>query len=68
MTIGFRVGQIPFQLMDLFSVIVNEIHCFTDANLKVIIDGDQLWVTSTTGYRTSDINSTRNNIEEANTS
>ena len=54
--------------MDLFTVAMNEIHCFTEANVKVIIDGDEMWVTSTTGFPTGELNTRRLNIEEAHTS
>jgi hypothetical protein len=43
------------------AVVVNEIHCYTDAQIKLIVDGDVLWLTSTTGLSTSEIGSVRNN-------
>lgn len=48
--------------MDLFAVVINEIHCHADCNLKIIMDNDQLWVTSTTGYTLEFINSLSYNI------
>lgn len=65
-TIGYRVGQVPFELMDLLAVVINEIHCHTECNLKIIMDNDQLWVTSTTGYSADFIDTLQYNIEEAN--
>ena len=50
---------------DLFAVVVNEIHCYADCNLKIIMDNDQLWVTSTTGYPIDFVHSLQYNIGEA---
>jgi hypothetical protein len=52
--------------MDMFAVIINEIHTHADCNLKIILDGDQLWVSSTTGFSIDFINSLRYNVEESN--
>jgi hypothetical protein len=54
------------ELHDLFAVVINEIHTYADCNLKIIMDGDQLWVTSTTGYSADFVDSLRYNIEESN--
>lgn len=55
----------PYELHDLFAVVINNIHCFCELNLKLIIDGDQLWATATLGFPTEEVNSTRYNIEES---
>ncbi len=52
--------------MDMFAVIINEIHTYADCNLKIILDRDQLWVTSTTGFSMDFINTLRYNVEESN--
>ena len=48
--------------MDLFAVIINEIHCYVDANMKLVLDGDQLWITSTMALHISEVSSLRHNI------
>ena len=49
-TMGYRVGRIPLELMDLVAVIINAIHCHCELNLKLILDeNDQLWVTASLG-------------------
>lgn len=53
------------EMRDLFAVVINEIHCYADCNLKIIMDDDMLWVTSTTGYPIDFIHSLHYNIEEA---
>lgn len=50
----------------MFAVVINEIHTYADCNLKIIMDGDQLWATSTTGYSIDFVDSLRYNIEESN--
>lgn len=47
-------------------MIINEIHTHADCNLKIILDGDQLWVTSTTGFSLEFIDSLSYNVEESN--
>ena len=66
MTVGYRVGRIPFELQDLLAVIINAIHCHCDVNLKIILDEhDNLWVTGSIGHSTEEGNSLNYRIEEA---
>lgn len=58
-TIGYRVGTVPFELHDLMAVIINSIHYSCELNLKLIIDEDQLWVTSSIGASTEEMTSLR---------
>jgi hypothetical protein len=43
---GYQVGRVPFELHDLMAVVINCIHYSCELNLKLILDEDQLWVTS----------------------
>lgn len=37
-TIGYRVGAVPFELSDIMAAVVNLIHYSCELNLKIIID------------------------------
>jgi hypothetical protein len=64
-TIGYRVGTIPFELQDLMAVVINNIHYSCELNLKLIVDGDQFWVTASIGIPTEEVGSLRFRVEEA---
>lgn len=62
---GFRVSVISPDIYDIVNIVVNDIHCHSEENLKLIIDGDQLWITSTIVYPFSSLGDTNYNIMEA---
>jgi hypothetical protein len=62
-TIGYIVGTIPLELQDLMAVAINSIHYNCELNLKIILDGDLLWVTSSIGIPSEELNSLRFRIE-----
>lgn len=59
---GFRVSVLSPEIYDIVNVVVNDIHCHSEENLKLIIDGDQLWITSTIVYPFSSLGDTNYNI------
>lgn len=65
MSIGYRIGNVPFELQDIVAVIVNNIHYACEVNLKLIVDGDNLWVTGSIGIPSEELNSLRFRVEEA---
>lgn len=64
-TIGYRVGSVPFEHSDIMAAIVNLIHYSCELNLKIIMDEDQLWVTSSLGVSSEEMNSLKYREEEA---
>ena len=64
-TIGYRVGTVPIALDDLFAVVVNNLHFEVEENLKIIIDGDEIWVTATLASTMGMMQTTGYNIDEA---
>lgn len=58
-SIGYRIGNVPFELQDIVAVIVNNIHYACEVNLKLIVDGDNLWVTGSIGIPSEELNSLR---------
>lgn len=51
-------------LHDIASYIINDIHCESEDNLKIIIEGDILWVTSTLIYPFEVVGNLSYNISE----
>jgi len=45
------------------AVIINNIHYSCDLNLKLIVDGDQFWVTASIGVTSEELNSLRFRVE-----
>jgi len=64
-SIGYRIGNIPFELQDIVAVIINNIHYACEVNLKLILDRENLWVTGAIGIPTEELNSLRFRVEEA---
>jgi hypothetical protein len=64
-SIGYRIGNLPFELQDIIAVIINNIHYACEVNLKLIVDRDTLWVTGAIGIPTEELSSLRFRIEEA---
>jgi hypothetical protein len=64
-SMGYRIGNIPFELQDIVAVIINNIHYASEVNLKLIVDQDTLWVTGAIGIPSEELNSLRYRIEEA---
>ena len=64
-SMGYRLGNIPFEMQDIVAVIINNIHYASEVNLKLILDRDTLWVTGAIGIPTEEVNSLRYRVEEA---
>lgn len=64
-SMGYRIGNIPFELQDIVAVIINNIHYACEVNIKLILDRDTLWVTGAIAIPSEELNSLRFRIEEA---
>ena len=55
------MGTVPFYLLDIVARIINDIHNF-DIALKIIVDSDEVWITSFIMYDMNSIGEASYNI------
>ena len=48
--LGYFVGSLTPDMYDFSCVLINDIHCYSQENIKIIIEDGQVWVTSNIVY------------------